>query len=405
MSKGKGKKKNKGKKGKDMQTPWGNTTSATTPVSHRGGNTPGYHPCNHWQEKIQIGDYTIFASGLISNRNRPAKASHVGFYLDADWMEYLDVELTNSIRYSDEHDVGEVVLVPWPDFGDTAPERYSRLVHRVKERLERGDSVVVGCLGGHGRTGTVIAGVLALVEQLSARAAIRELRARYCDRCVETLEQQEMVFDLLGEEYDDIITRPAPKFSYPVKTYAVANGKVTSNNTTLPPAAISASLCVECGGYKNSEDALDSGLLCLCDWPQTPSGASMDEELRQIAVSMGACLRCYEDHDHCLCQEGPLTEEDGVSQHPFACDCRECGLRVRKQITDISLQKTELTTLEKYQLKELSEIDSTAAVEIDGIADEYLAGNLTREEAVALLRSLLDSDDEDTDELTADETE
>lgn len=104
-----------------------------------------------------------------------------GLYLDRRWQppwacEYLD----------------------WPDFG--VPEEPSRVVAVLRSLLERaqaGERVEVGCLGGHGRTGTALA-VLAVLCGHPASEAVTWVRANYCSAAVETTEQEMFVSGLSG---------------------------------------------------------------------------------------------------------------------------------------------------------------------------------------------------------------
>ena len=59
--------------------------------------------------------------------------------------------------------------------------------------------VLVFCLGGHGRTGTVLAGLIALLEP-DVEDPVNEIRNRYCASAVETREQAEWVFALRGQK-------------------------------------------------------------------------------------------------------------------------------------------------------------------------------------------------------------
>ena len=78
----------------------------------------------------------------------------------------------------------------WPDFRlptdvDAARSALSQLV----ERARRGDSVEVGCVGGHGRTGTALA-CIAVMTGTPATDAVAWVRTNYCDKAVETDEQE-----------------------------------------------------------------------------------------------------------------------------------------------------------------------------------------------------------------------
>lgn len=83
--------------------------------------------------------------------------------------------------------------VAWPDFGlppDVAGLR-SALVDLL-DRSRAGDEVELGCLGGHGRTGTALA-CLAVLTGTPPADAVDWVRAHYCDRAVETDAQRSFV--------------------------------------------------------------------------------------------------------------------------------------------------------------------------------------------------------------------
>jgi len=83
--------------------------------------------------------------------------------------------------------------VDWPDFGlpaDVAGLR-AALVDLL-DRARAGDQVELGCLGGHGRTGTALA-CLAVLTGTPAGEAAGWVRAHYCPKAVETDAQRSFV--------------------------------------------------------------------------------------------------------------------------------------------------------------------------------------------------------------------
>jgi protein-tyrosine phosphatase len=67
-----------------------------------------------------------------------------------------------------------------------------------------GKVVEVGCFGGHGRTGTLLALIIGEVEGLNAPEAIKAIRTRYCDKAVETYDQVEGIARYLGGDVSHI---------------------------------------------------------------------------------------------------------------------------------------------------------------------------------------------------------
>ena len=102
-----------------------------------------------------------------------------GLYLDRRWQppwpcEHLD----------------------WPDFGIPAdPSPVVAALGSLLERARGGERVEVGCLGGHGRTGTALA-CLAVLCGHPASEAVDWVRTSYCSAAVETTEQEAFVFGL-----------------------------------------------------------------------------------------------------------------------------------------------------------------------------------------------------------------
>jgi hypothetical protein len=82
--------------------------------------------------------------------------------------------------------------VEWEDFGVPDPDELSAALEDVLARARAGDVVEIGCLGGHGRTGTAVA-CLAVLTGTPSSAAVAWVRATYCEKAVETDEQEAFV--------------------------------------------------------------------------------------------------------------------------------------------------------------------------------------------------------------------
>lgn len=79
---------------------------------------------------------------------------------------------------------------PIPDFGVLSDASLLALITELKMLLERGETLYVHCMGGHGRTGTVLTNLISSVEGVPAAEALRRLclrhRARGCRSCALT---------------------------------------------------------------------------------------------------------------------------------------------------------------------------------------------------------------------------
>jgi hypothetical protein len=98
-----------------------------------------------------------------------------GLYLDAKWDP----------PWPHEH-------VAWPDLGVPGADEVTASLQRLLVRGRGGERVEIGCLGGHGRTGTALA-CLAVLTGTPGDAAVEWVRANYCPDAVETAEQDKFV--------------------------------------------------------------------------------------------------------------------------------------------------------------------------------------------------------------------
>lgn len=102
-------------------------------------------------------------------------APDFGLYLDARWDP----------PWPHEH-------VAWPDFGVPGAAELRAALLGLLDRARAGDRVEIGCLGGHGRTGTALA-CLAVLTGTPADQAVDWVRASHCPKAVETDAQRTFV--------------------------------------------------------------------------------------------------------------------------------------------------------------------------------------------------------------------
>jgi hypothetical protein len=78
----------------------------------------------------------------------------------------------------------------WPDFGVPGdPALVVAALESLLDRARTGQRVEIGCYGGHGRTGTALA-CLAILSGQAPSESVGWVRSRYCERAVETDEQE-----------------------------------------------------------------------------------------------------------------------------------------------------------------------------------------------------------------------
>jgi hypothetical protein len=126
--------------------------------------------------EITFPDGTRVRASSLLDRDEHLEGRDFGLYLDPRWNATWPAE-----------------IIDWPDF--ELPRDGTRAASQIRAafaRAKRGEGVEVGCLGGIGRTGTVLAcmAVLAGVDSTDAVAWVRE---HYQPSAVETPDQERWV--------------------------------------------------------------------------------------------------------------------------------------------------------------------------------------------------------------------
>jgi hypothetical protein len=99
-------------------------------------------------------------------------------------------------KHSSKADQADI-LVDWPDFGVISRGRFFYLIYDMVEfALHRPDApIMVGCRGGIGRTGTVLAGLVKAVGA-GGKDPVGFVRKNYLSGAVETDTQRKLVANL-----------------------------------------------------------------------------------------------------------------------------------------------------------------------------------------------------------------
>lgn len=125
---------------------------------------------------IRLPDGTVVRGAALSERTDDAPWRTFGLYLDPRW------------RPTWPHR-----LVSWPDLGLPADDvDAAAAIQDALVRAQAGEGVEVGCAGGLGRTGTVLA-CMAVLTGLSPPQAVTWVRDHYAGAAVETPAQERWV--------------------------------------------------------------------------------------------------------------------------------------------------------------------------------------------------------------------
>ena len=125
---------------------------------------------------VTLPDGTRIRALPISERTEHDNERDFGLYMDERWRPTWAAE-----------------TIAWPDFGlPSDPKAAAAQIENAFSRARRGERVEIGCLGGRGRTGTVLA-CMAVLAGLQASDAVVWVRANYDPLAVETQDQAEWV--------------------------------------------------------------------------------------------------------------------------------------------------------------------------------------------------------------------
>lgn len=179
----------------DPNKDYGTPSYSTTTVSYKPS-------CKHDRStkvKLENG-LEIYATAHRDVKYLQAEEVDIGVYAYSGWQGSLFpfVSAGLDVPWAPARDT-QAVILPWPDYGvpdntDYMPD----MIRWMLDLLGSGKSMEVACMGGHGRTGTLLA-MLLVAQGLTPGEAIREARARHCKSAVESAKQ----CDYIAQFYED----------------------------------------------------------------------------------------------------------------------------------------------------------------------------------------------------------
>lgn len=128
--------------------------------------------CRHYDDAVKFPDGTVVYASSMHDRSFDDETPDWGLYLDSGWAPN-----------------GMAGIIDWPDYD--IPTNYYTAAYMIIDayrKAKAGYWVEVGCIGGHGRTGTVLA-CMAVLGGVSHRKAVQWVRQNYCKDAVECKEQ------------------------------------------------------------------------------------------------------------------------------------------------------------------------------------------------------------------------
>lgn len=179
----------------------------------------------HYGAEVDMNGLIVHASSSWNDRKRNEFVPDWGLYADWCWKP----------SWRAEH-------IDWPDMSIPRNKimAFEQILVAV-EKIQQGLKVEVGCIGGHGRTGTILA-VMGVIMGMTADDAIDHVRDTYCTSAIETHSQEWYVewveAQLLGKE-----APPEPYSYYSTKTAKTTPKSTYKGGTTTGGSADSKGTC------------------------------------------------------------------------------------------------------------------------------------------------------------------
>ena len=161
--------------------------------------------CKHYRQSVAIGGRIIYASAYYDAPQLipdDIPEPDLQVYLDPLWLEPINMPILScGLRKRMPKPAIPTIYVPWYDNRGLPLPTLKWLITTILDEMEKGKMVEIGCGGGHGRTGTVLACLIIEAEGLDPKDAINEVRLRYCGEAVESISQVTSIYTFAGEDW------------------------------------------------------------------------------------------------------------------------------------------------------------------------------------------------------------
>lgn len=133
--------------------------------------------CCHLFDKTSLQNGNVFCTAWRIARKREDRPSPgFGLYADYSWRPNSRNE-----------------FIDWPDFDIPANPKIACKQIASAYSLSKKIDVEIGCIGAHGRTGTILACMSIIDMHLTPNDAISFVRDTYCHSAIETSRQENFV--------------------------------------------------------------------------------------------------------------------------------------------------------------------------------------------------------------------
>jgi protein-tyrosine phosphatase len=154
---------------------WGvyhnNTKTSGVVTTTKNTTTYNYKTCKHKHDEVKLFDGTPIYCSSVRDKSAE-KVPDFGLYADFSW-----------------HPLWRNEFITWPDYGIPTDEELGLTqIYEAYCRAIEGEMVEIGCIGGHGRTGTILAIMyIASAEgQVTGKEAFDFVKKNYCEHAIES---------------------------------------------------------------------------------------------------------------------------------------------------------------------------------------------------------------------------
>lgn len=131
--------------------------------------------------------------------------------------------------WDEEHKEQTIITYPITDMNAPKnPESFKKMITWLIAQGKAGKSIHVGCMGGHGRTGVVLAAMVK--EAAGIEDAIEFVRKNYCAKAVESSDQ----VDFLNKHYGIKKQKGTKSWSGTGSWFGSNTGQSTASTSTTP---------------------------------------------------------------------------------------------------------------------------------------------------------------------------
>lgn len=176
-----------------------------------------YKQCKHRQLPVKIGSHLVYASSYQFDAWSDGKFPDLFVGLASLWSGKASKLLISGISERTPTPLVPTIQVSWDDSRAISYRDMNWLVTTILKHIHNNEMVEISCIGGHGRTGTLLACLLGTEEGLTPKKAIGAVHERYCGEAVESIAQIEQVYVHLGSSKEQANKEweiKAPKFDW-----------------------------------------------------------------------------------------------------------------------------------------------------------------------------------------------